>query len=195
MSSAVTGAGKNCLGVLESLDFTRASLFPQFEVLEDEVARAMDLRVVSVDVFHLFQCHGLALLEGNESALELSFGGRFVGDGLAVLFALRLGLCHELHILRLSSLLVMLGFLQGTLELPSEHVHQRHDTAALLSLLLIRARECLWCFRRCHMSYNLDEAGCSFLLLWHRFRLLVKSRVVELLEPVLGLADELNRCL
>merc|ERR1719335_799834 len=83
-SERVRCTGKHSLCILQALDLIGPCIGPELEVLEDEVARAMELCNVGVDVLKLVHRQCPVLLEVHELRLEHGLGRTLVRDALGI---------------------------------------------------------------------------------------------------------------
>merc|ERR1719146_42520 len=149
---------------------------------------------------------GQGSFQACELALHLGLRHFLLGNAFCVCCTCRLRVLHELCIIVLRSLLLVFCILHVALKLLHHHVHEANHASTLLVLLHLSA-ESLGGLRRCNIrlvlvpcvTVDLREATSLHDLVLHAHLLLrrsfVKCWIVELLEPILGFANQLDRCL
>merc|ERR1719379_22267 len=219
LHKAVVGAAEDGLGLLQGIDLACARLLADVEVLEEEIARAVELGHVLVESHELLRRGLLRTLRRLEITFQLSLLAVLLRDRLRVRRALLRAVAHELLIVLLGLLLIHLSSLHILLQVILQLVNQRGRTTRVL--LRVRVNR----FRRrrrriTELRSDLGEHGHpsatdasarnrGFLrvprvgaarvhvdaLLLRKlaaFRGLVQSRIVELVEAVLGNLQQLQ---
>merc|ERR1719388_272036 len=219
LHEAVVGAAEDGLGLLQCIDLAGARLLADVEVLEEEIARAVELGHVLVESHELLRRRLLRTLRCLEITFQLSLLAVLLRDRLRVRRALLRAVAHELLVVLLGLLLIKLRSLDVLLKVILQLVDQRgRSTRVLLRVRVNRFRR-----RRrriTELRSNLGEHGhpsatdasarnrgflraprvgaarvhVDALLLCEltTLRLLVHSRIVELVEAVLSKIQKLE---
>merc|ERR1719235_2304531 len=219
LHKAVVGAAEDGLGLLQGIDLACARLLADVEVLEEEIARAVELGHVLVESHELLRRSLLRTLRRLEITFQLSLLAVLLRDRLRVRRALLRAVAHELLIVLLGLLLIELRSLNVLLQVVLQLVNQRGRSTRVL--LRVRVHRLRW-RRRCipELRSDLGEHGdpsagdasarnrgflrvprvgaarvhVDLLLLREltTLRRLVQGRVVELVEAVLSNLQELQ---
>merc|ERR1719305_524366 len=221
LEQAVVGTAQDRLRLLDRIDLSSAGLLADLEVLQQEVARPVQARNVLTQS-HQVRCRrGLVLLRRIEVALETGLLALLLGDRLAVRRTLLRALLHQLLVVLLRVRLVLRIRLDLHLKLVRELRDQRRRAACVLLRVSTRCRRRRRrgdaAVRRCADRRKSDNTrACNARLrgggllritrvgatridvdalflrqltaLWR----LVHRRVVELVQAVLGDAQQLH---
>merc|ERR1719353_729697 len=221
LQQAVVSTGQHRLRLLNRINLSRAGILANLEVLQQEVARPMQARNVLTQG-HQVRCRrGLVLLRRVKVALKTGLLALLLGDSLAVRGTLLRALLHQLLVVLLRIRLVLRIRLDLHLKLVLELRDQRRRPACVLLRVSARGRRRRRrgnaVVRRSTDGRKSDNTrtsdarlrGCGLLritrvsatrlhvdalllrqlpALWR----LVHRRVVELVQAVLGDAQQLH---
>merc|ERR1719379_2088801 len=132
LHKAVVGAAEDGLGLLQRIDLACARLLADVEVLEEEIARAVELGHVLVESHELLRRGLLRTLRRLEITFQLSLLAVLLRDRLRVRRALLRAVAHELLIVLLGLLLIHLSSLHVLLQVILQLVNQRGRTTRVL---------------------------------------------------------------
>merc|ERR1719305_2155052 len=219
LEQAVVGTAQDRLRLLDRIDLSSAGLLPNLEVLQQEVARPVQGRNVLTQSHQVRRRGFLVLLRRIEVALETGLLALLLGDRLAVRRTLLRALLHQLLVVLLRVRLVLRIRLHLHRKLVLELRDQRRRAASVLLRVSARGRRRR---RRGNVRRRTDRRkdgdtracnarlrGCGLLrITWvsatrlhvdalflrqlTALRRLVRRRVVELVQAVLGDAQQLN---
>merc|ERR1719305_2061064 len=219
LEQAVVGTAQDRLRLLDRIDLSSAGLLPNLEVLQQEVARPVQGRNVLTQSHQVRRRRFLVLLRRIEVALETGLLALLLGDRLAVRRTLLRALLHQLLVVLLRVRLVLRIRLDLHLKLVRELRDQRRRAACVLLRVSARGRRrrrrgnvrrrtdrrkdgdtraCNARLRGCgllritRVSATRLHVDALFLRQLTALRRLVRRRVVELVQAVLGDAQQLN---
>merc|ERR1719263_2662945 len=132
LHEAVVGAAEDGLGLLQGIDLACARLLADVEVLEEEIARAVELGHVLVESHELLRRRLLRTLRRLKITFQLSLLAVLLRDRLRVRRALLRAVAHELLIVLLGLLLIELSSLDVLLQIILQLVDQRGRTTGVL---------------------------------------------------------------
>merc|ERR1719313_1471397 len=221
LQQAVVSTAQNRLRLLQRINLAGTSLLSNLEVLQQEVARPVQARNVLTQS-HQVRCRrGLVLLRRIEVALKASLLALLLGDRLAVRRTLLCALLHQLLVVLLRIRLVLRIRLDLHLKLVLELRDQRRRATCILLRVSARGRRRRRrgdaVIRRCAdlrksgnaRARNARLRGGGLLRITRgsatrlhvdalllrqltALRRLVHGRVVELVQAVLGDAQQLH---
>merc|ERR1719263_2509845 len=125
LHEAVVGAAEDGLGLLQRIDLASARFLADVEVLEEEIARAVELGHVLVESHELLRRSLLRTLRRLEITFQLSLLAVLLRDRLRVRRALLRAVAHELLVILLGLLLIRLCGLDVLLEIVLQFVDRR----------------------------------------------------------------------
>merc|ERR1719379_2253252 len=125
LHKAVVGAAEDGLRLLQGIDLACARLLADVEVLEQKVARAVELGHVLVESHELLRRSLFRTLRRLEITFQLSLLAGLLRDRLRVRRALLCAVAHELLVVLLGLLLIHLRSLDVLLQVILQLINQR----------------------------------------------------------------------